>query len=83
MIYSLVSNLVYSCCIIVTLRYGHASVMLPSGDVLLYGGFGCRDQHSSHGRLDTLVRLELTNENSVVVEDVVDFGTKPTSLFLQ
>ena len=36
-------------------RFAHASVLLPSGEILVYGGFGCRRDSEAHSRLDDLL----------------------------
>lgn len=73
-------------CVLIICRFGHCSVLLPSGHILVYGGFGYRDSAGAHGRLDSLILVRKEEEEVVVeedgkwafaVEDVTEEGHKP------
>ena len=63
-------------------RFSHSSVMLSSGLILMYGGFGHQDSNGAHSRLDSLVCVRQTEEESVfeIVDTIVEGETLPGML---
>lgn len=49
-------------------RYGHDSVLLSDGQVLIYGGFGVKGSSQAHGRLDNLVLLKTSSSPGITWE---------------
>ena len=40
-------------------RYAHCSVRRPSGEVIVYGGYGCSPDSGVHSRLDSVIGISI------------------------
>ena len=69
-------SVLHSCVVVFVFdRFSHSSVMLPSGLILMYGGFGHQDSNGAHSRLDSLVCVRQAEEEKVFeILDVTVIG---------
>ena len=59
-------------------RFGHSSVCLQNGDVVIIGGFGVSDRSDTHGRLNDVVLFRSSSTGGAsTCRSLASFGELP------